>query len=288
MSPALYGLMTEEINYSYDGGLYGELVRNRAFRDDRNRPVHWEAVDGGSIALDSVIGLNASLPVSLRVRGGASNEGYWGIPIRPKSRYRLSFWARADAPGPVSASLESGDGKTVYASAILPGVGTAWKKLEAALVIGPEQTPTQDARLVLRTGAQRDTWLSLVSLFPPTYNSRPNGNRPDLMQLLVNMRPSFLRFPGGNYLEGNTFSERFPWKETLGPLENRPGHLSPWGYRSTDGMGLLEYLEWCEDMHAKPVLAVFAGYVLRGDVIKAGTELSGFVQDALDEIEYVT
>ncbi|RYG30119.1 hypothetical protein EON81_25475 [bacterium] len=139
---------------------------------------------------------------------------------------------------------------------------------------------------MLRTG-DRTTWLSLVSLFPPTYKNRPNGLRPDLMQMLVDMKPKFLRFPGGNYLEGNTFKDRFPWKETLGPLEDRPGHQGTWGYRSTDGLGMMEFLLWCEDMGAKPLLGLFAGYVLNKDYIKAGPELEGFVQDALDQIEYV-
>ncbi len=108
------------------------------------------------------------------------------------------------------------------------------------------------------------------------------------MQKMAEMKPSFLRLPGGNYLEGNTIAERFDWKKTLGETASSPGHRGPWGYRSTDGMGLLEYLEWCEDLHMQPVLAVFAGYSLRGEHIAPGPALAPFVQDALDEIEYVT
>jgi alpha-N-arabinofuranosidase len=108
------------------------------------------------------------------------------------------------------------------------------------------------------------------------------------MQMLVDLNPKFLRFPGGNYLEGNTIEERFDWKKTLGPIEERQGHQCPWGYRSTDGMGLLEFLKWCEDMKAEPVLAVYAGYSLRGMHVNPGADLEPFVQDALDEIEYVT
>jgi len=88
------------------------------------------------------------------------------------------------------------------------------------------------------------------------------------------MKPKFLRFPGGNYLEGNAFNQRFNWKETIGPVEQRPGHPSPWGYWSTDGMGLLEFAEWCEDLDMEPLLGVFAGYCLgRGGVIPAGLKL---------------
>jgi alpha-N-arabinofuranosidase len=102
------------------------------------------------------------------------------------------------------------------------------------------------------------------------------------------MKPTFLRFPGGNFLEGDYFASRFPWKTTLGPLEERPGHPGCWSYRASDGLGLLEFLEWCEDLKIEPLLAVYAGYVLHGDHTDAGPLLKPYVQDALDEIEYVT
>jgi len=127
-----------------------------------------------------------------------------------------------------------------------------------------------------------------VAAVRPHVVESPNGNRADLMQKLVDMKPGFLRFPGGNYLEGETVATRFKWKETLGALDQRPGHRGTWGYRSSDGMGLLEFLEWCEDMKAEPVLAVFAGYALHGETIPGGPALQPFVQEALDEIEYVT
>jgi alpha-N-arabinofuranosidase len=107
------------------------------------------------------------------------------------------------------------------------------------------------------------------------------------MQMLVDMKPKFLRFPGGNYLEGNTIDSRFEWKKTLGPIEQRAGHMCPWGYRSSDGMGLMEFLQWSEDMGAEPVLGVYAGYSLDGTYVKAGPDLAPYIQDALDEIEYV-
>jgi alpha-N-arabinofuranosidase len=111
--------------------------------------------------------------------------------------------------------------------------------------------------------------------------------RKDIMQMLVDLNPKFLRFPGGNYVEGNKVAERFPWAKTLGPIEDRPGHPSNWGYRSSDGMGLLEFLEWCEDIKAEPLLAVYAGYSLAQDRVNAGPDLEPFVQEAVDEIEYV-
>ncbi|HEU5458561.1 MAG TPA: alpha-L-arabinofuranosidase C-terminal domain-containing protein, partial [Terracidiphilus sp.] len=142
--------------------------------------------------------------------------------------------------------------------------------------------------LVLTVAHPGTLWLSLVSLFPPTYKNTPNGTRIDLMEKLAAMHPQFLRFPGGNYLEGNHISERFQWKKTLGPLVDRHGHPSPWGYFSTDGMGLLEFLEWCQDLHMQPVLAVYAGYSLEQEHVNPGPDLEPYVQDALDEIEYVT
>jgi len=287
VSPMLYGQMTEEINYSYDGGLYGELVRNRAFLDDPSIPVHWTAAgDASSLSLEHS-GPNTTRPMALRVRGGAANDGYWGIPVRPSNSYQLTLWAKADAPGAIAASIESADGSKVYARASVKGVAEKWGKLSAILKVNGDAQPVNDAHLVLRTGSSSSVWLSQVSLFAPTFKGRANGMRPDLMKLLTEMKPRFLRFPGGNYLEGNTLADRFPWKETLGPIEERPGHRSPWGYRSTDGMGLMEFLLWCEDMGAKPLLAVYAGYALNGTYIKPGPDLQPVVEDALDEIEYV-
>jgi alpha-N-arabinofuranosidase len=108
------------------------------------------------------------------------------------------------------------------------------------------------------------------------------------MEKLAAMDPKFLRLPGGNYLEGQTIPDRFDWKKTIGPWEDRPTHNSPWRYRSSDGMGLLEFLEWCEDLKMEPVLAVYAGYSLAQQHVDPGPALEPYVQDALDEIEYVT
>lgn len=287
VSSMLYGLMTEEINHSYDGGLYGELIQNRSFKDSSRSIPHWSPIGETKLSLDRKNPVSKALDVSLKIEGeGVSNDGYWGFPIRPSTSYQASFYARSDESSVLVVSLESGDGKIVYSSVAVTGIGHEWKKAEAKLTVVPGTQVTSDARFVIRTTGT--TWLSLVSLFPPTFGDRPNGFRPDILKLLQDMRPSFLRFPGGNYLEGNTFRDRFDWKKTLGPLEERPGHQAPWGYRSTDGLGLLEYMNWIEDMHAKPVLAVFAGYVLNHDVIESGTELNGFVEDALNEIEYLT
>lgn len=294
--------MTEEINYSYDGGLYAELVRNRSFRDDPAAPVHWSAVQpaGASVALalDPGQPFNAAVPASLRLDvsaasseapAGVANEGYFGVPVMPRTRYRAVFYAKA-APGffgTLAVSLAGADGKTAYAAACVPKLTAAWVRYQVWLNTPDDLAPTANARLVLSVDRPGTIWFGFVSLFPPTWKDRPNGCRRDLMQMLIELRPKFLRFPGGNYLEGDTVATRFDWRRTLGPVEERPGHPCPWGYRSTDGMGLLEFLLWCEDMGAEPLLGVYAGYSLKGEVVEPGSDLAPFVQDALDEIEYV-
>ena len=278
VSPDLYGLMTEEINHSYDGGLYAQLIQNRIFKDDEKAPVHWTLVQeggaSGSIALDKTQPINDALTVCLRIdatnagkRIGVANEGFWGIPVNPATTYRVAFYAKGDpgATGPLTASIESTDGKTTYAAGQVPKITGAWKCYSVTLTTSANLNPTKDARFVISFADRKTLWLNLVSLFPPTYNDRPNGNRIDIMRLLGGMKPRFLRFPGGNFVEGNSFRGRFNWKKTLGPLDQRPGHDGCWTYRASDGMGLLEFLEWCEDLKMQPVLAVFAGFTLNKD-----------------------
>jgi alpha-N-arabinofuranosidase len=302
VSPMLYGLMTEEINFSYDGGLYAELVRNRSFKEDAKEPVHWQLVQEqggtGTMSLDPSQPLNDAISTSLKLtvtqaggkqRVGIANEGFWGIPVKPNTRYRASFYAKAGGfTGPIRIAIVSNDGATVYASAQVPRVTGSWKKYEAILTTG-RALPSAANRLVISAGSAGTVWFSMVSLFPPTWNNRPNGNRKDIMQLLADMKPSFLRFPGGNYVEGRTIATRFDWKKTIGDISERPGHMNDaWRYWSSDGMGLVEFLEWCEDLHMEPVLAIYAGYSLAGERVAAGKDLEPFVQDAIDEIEYVT
>ena len=302
VSPKLYGLMTEEINHSYDGGLYAELIQNRAFLDDTAMPIHWSVLNDGdaaaTIALDPTNSFNDKLTNSLRLTvtkaakhhsAGIANSGYWGIPVRPKQSYRASILARAESNCSclVTVSIVSDDGRTVYATGKFSGLTTDWKRFEVTLKTG-RVAPTAKARFVITLDQPGTVWFGMVSLFPPTWNDQPNGFRRDLMQMLVDLNPKFLRFPGGNYVEGDTVETRFEWKKTIGPIEERHGHPSPWGYRSTDGLGLLEFLAWCEDLKAEPVLAVYAGYSLKGAHVNPGPDLEPFVREALEEIEYVT
>jgi len=303
VSPMLYGLMTEEINHSYDGGLYAELIQNRNFKGDAHKPIHWSLVQGpgakGTIALDTADPVNTTaLTTSLRLdittadkdqRVGVANEGYWGIPVKPATTYRAAFYARADAgfTGPLNVTIESNDGATVLASGSVPAIATKWQRYTLSLTTG-QVAASAGNRFVISAEKPGTVWLSLVSLFPPTFNNHPNGNRIDIMEKLGAMRPAFLRLPGGNYLEGNHIDEHFAWKNTIHDIALRPGHPCCWGYPSSDGLGLLEYLEWCEDLHMEAVLAVFAGYALDGKFAPPGPELVPYVTEALDEIEYAT
>ncbi|TMI74293.1 MAG: alpha-N-arabinofuranosidase [Bacteroidetes bacterium] len=336
VSPMLYGLMTEEINHSYDGGLYAELIRNRAFKDNPTKPEGWSLVQEDTLNSKATMkiiaatqdnvpfderrhAINGALQSCLRLtvekaggRVGIANEGYWGIPVKPRTTYKASFYLKGtgtiqpfrrpgsqqpaqptgpviedNTAGPINVTIESYDGKIIYASGTIDLVkSTFWKKYELTLTTSADVKPTSDARFVISTNRTGLYYFNLVSLFPPTYKDEPNGFRPDIMQMLVDMKPKFLRFPGGNYLEGPLITDAFPWKQTLGPIETRPGHKGSWGYRASDGLGYLEFLKWCEDIGGEAVLGVYAGYSLNGDHIDAGSLLQPYVDDALDEIEY--
>ena len=302
ISPTFYGLMTEEINYSYDGGLYGELIRNRSFRDSKDTTPHWTALSKGSgtgtISLTNETTGSDPMGATLKLvasgvdsgsEAGIINDGYWGIPVKPKTTYRASFYAKASSSisGPVTVSIRNAAGDQTLATAQVAHLSGEWTKYTVELHTG-KLAPSLDNRFVISVQQSGTIWFRDVSLFQPTFHNRPNGNRIDLMEILGELKPSFLRMPGGNYLEGDTIDQRFEWKNTIGDISTRAGHQGPWGYRSTDGMGLLEFLEWCEDLHMQPLLAVYAGYSLRGAHVEPGADLKPFVDDALDEIEYVT
>ncbi len=304
-----FGLMTEEINHSYDGGLFAELIQNRTFQDPGPRPggvapgsrgggvpIHWSVVGPGRATTDKADPVNATLPVSLSLdlaggECGVANDGYWGIPVQPDTSYTASFYVKGGGgfAGPVRVSIRTDEGDVSVAKGETQLVTTAWKKFTVALRTAHEAPTTSKARFVLSASGPGRVSFSLVSLFPPTYQNTPNGLRPDLMKLLADLRPKFIRLPGGNYLEGGRFSDRFNWKQMIGPADQRPVHMGCWGYRSSDGFGLPEYLLWCKQLGAEPVLGLFAGYVLNGDHFKSGSpEMALYTQEALEEIEYVS
>ncbi len=321
VSPMLYGLMTEEINYSYEGGLYTQLVANPSFADmfnprggrrggrrDQNqprftvRPERWQLSDTVKVRVrqNRQEGINEANPTSLIVnyeQAGLAlvSEGYWGFPIRKSTAFKGGIYvknpvARGDnAAAPLKSltiALKSADGSTTYAEQKVSGFTNNWKKFDLELTTSATQADTKDARLFIIADQAGSIELARVTLFAPSYKNRKNGLRVDLMEMMAEMRPKFVRFPGGNYLEGNNFANRFDWKRTIGNPDERPGHQSPWGYRSTDGLGLLEFCQWAEDTGGEPVVGVFAGYVLGGDHLD-GDYIKPFIQDALDEIEYI-
>lgn len=302
VSPTLYGLMTEEINHSYEGGLYAEMVSNRTIRWSWSGAEGWMLVRRGnseaSMDNDKTTGPSAALSRSLRVTvsaatpadaAGVANNGWWGMAVRPHTTYRGSFYAKvANDMGPLTAELISDATGEVLAKAEVPLHTGDWSHYEYSLTTGANVKYSGGNHLELTVRKPGTLWLQLVSLFPPTYNNRPNGTRIDLMERMAAMHPAFLRLPGGNYLEGDRIADRFDWKKTVGPMVDRPGHQAPWSYWSSDGFGLLEFLDWCEDLKMEPVLAVYAGYSLKGEHVKPGKDLEPYVQDAIDEIEYVT
>ena len=268
---SLYGIMSEEINHSYDGGLYAEMVSNRTFQTMRGPNLeNWTLIQNGAsratIEIDKKTGPSAALTHSLKfvtqspephAEAGFYNTGFWGMALRPFTLYRGSFYSKAESPaiGSITIRLVNDESGSVTASTKVQALDMAWRRYEFTLKTGALVPSTKNHLefLVQHSGA---AWFTLISLFPPTYKNEPDGKRIDLMEKIAALHPAFLRFPGGNYLEGDHINEHFEWKKTIGLLVDRPTHPTPWTYRSSDGMGLLEFLTWCEDLHMEPLLAV--------------------------------
>ncbi|HTE19805.1 MAG TPA: arabinosidase, partial [Armatimonadota bacterium] len=231
VSPTMYGVFFEEINHAGDGGIYAELIRNRSF-EDAATPEGWTAVTRGGapaeLALDQYQPLNLAQGQSLRLElrdagtAGVANTGYWGVPVREGTAYRLSLFARGSGlRAPLAASLE-GAGGQVYARADLDTPSEGWSRRTATLRAGATDP---SARLVLTTSGPGTLWLDMVSLFPAdTWKGRANGLRRDLAEKVDALAPAFVRFPGGCFVEGDRLANAFRWKRTVGPIEQRPGH----------------------------------------------------------------
>lgn len=297
ISPVLWGIFFEEINHAGDGGIYAELVRNRSF-EDAPVPQAWTLTeDGGGksrIAIDTSHPLHARNTRSLHweIDEGASrasvmNEGYWGIALQKGKRYRLSLYARRDERfrGRLTISLQGASGQ-VYAQHTVRGIGTDWKRFSATLT---SRATDPKARLVITADSPGTVWLDMVSLMPQdTFKRRPNGLRQDLAQMLADLKPSFLRFPGGCFVEGDRMSNALRWRDTLGDIAERPPRWCVWGYTTTQGLGLHEYLQMSEDLGAEPLLVVNCGMACQyrnGDVAPM-EQLDDWVDDALAAVEY--
>jgi alpha-L-arabinofuranosidase len=306
VSPSLFGAFMENINNDSDGGIDNNEVENLGFNDSTNALNGWSAVAGGGVsdtlASDASTGPTSALTqsgeltvasgVSATARAGIANTGYFGLAVAPSTTYQARFWAKASPGfrGPLTVDLESTTG-AVYATATVRSLSTGWKQYTEKLVT-PRDTPTTATnRLVFATTSPSANgatlWLGAAYLYPPSYEGAANHLRIDLMQKLAALHPAVFRVPGGNYLEGNTHATRFEWSATVGPDDMRPGHFdSAWGYWSTDGMGLDEYLQMAQEVGAKPILAVYAGYTLDGST-DTGATLTADVTDAVNELHYV-
>ena len=291
-SPYQYGLFFEEINHAGEGGLYAELVRNRAFDEGT---AGWSTIGGATMG-NTTDALNASRRQALSVNcagasattpKGVSNEGYWGMAFHKDSTYTLTLWLKAPYAmgGDLRARLVADDGTTIVGSAVIPGSFNISTYTKHTVAIKATGEAAKGSLQIVTTDGGTIT-LGYVSLFPYTWKGRANGLRPDLAQLLYDTNPAFLRFPGGCYVEGtSSIDNAFRWKNTIGPVEGRPGHQNfNWGYWSTDGLGFDEYLQLCEDLGAAPLFVVNVG-LGHGYSIPL-EDVDTLVQNTLDAIEY--
>jgi alpha-N-arabinofuranosidase len=203
--------------------------------------------------------------------------------------YTGSFWVKGAYEGSFTASLASNLTDDVFGTVEVPSKSVADEWTEHTFELTPEKdAPNSNNTFSITFDGAAASGLdfNLISLFPPTYKNRKNGLRVDIAEALADMNPHFLRFPGGNMLEGLTNDTYWDWKDTLGPLRNRPGFQGVWNYQQTHGLGMMEYLEWAEDMNLEIVLGVWAGLALDGNVTLE-SELQPFIEDALNEIEFV-
>ncbi len=294
VSPTLYGIFFEDINHAADGGLYAELIRNRSFEEVRGfeneTAVAWSPMQGASISLTTDNLLNEAQQHALlldvkQAGSGVENTGFWGIHAQNGHQYTLSFWVRAQQgnPGLLTASVIGSDGRVLGLVEISDKIGKKWTKVEKRFVC-TDNDPQARFRLTAERPCQ--LVLDVVSLFPPTFKNRPNGMRPQLAQMLADMHPKFMRFPGGCYVEGQEAPENaFRWERTIGPIEQRPGHYDAnWRYWTTDGMGFHEFLQLSEDLGAKPLYVVNVG-IWHGGFTPV-EELDGWIQECMDALEY--
>ncbi|MEV4477475.1 alpha-L-arabinofuranosidase C-terminal domain-containing protein [Nonomuraea sp. NPDC049504] len=306
VSPDLYGVFYEDINHAADGGLYAELVQNRSFEfNATDEPTYtgltaWTKAERGATAALAVTGdrpLNANNRNYLRLdvtgtgTAGVRNAGFnRGLPLREGERYDLSLWARRREPGTLTVTAE--DGTTMLGRATVRVKAGGWARYRASFTAS---ATTDAGRLVVQAPAGR-TDLDMVSLFPrETYKG--HGMRADLAKLIADLEPRFLRFPGGcvtnvgtydPYAETGDRRRIYQWKETIGPVEERPTNFNFWGYNQSYGLGYYEYFQFAEDIGAKalPVLSVGVNGCGENRPLTDEAELARWVQDTLDLIEF--
>jgi alpha-L-arabinofuranosidase len=319
IDPAMYGVFYEDINQGADGGIYAELVQNRSFEfnaaDNRSfSPMTgWETLRRGSDGTAAVVNdenrLNEKNRNYLRIDAtsagagtgagvGVRNSGWnAGQKLEAGKKYNYSVWARTSNPAgsTLAVTMETPEGARL-ALATVKIKGDKWAKYSVTLSPKSSSNAGRLATVVQGTGTVR---LDMVSLFPQdTWKGRTNGLRKDLAEKVAALEPGFLRFPGGcivntgnydSYSAPNyTRARTYQWKETIGPLEQRPANRNFWGYNQTYGLGYMEYFQWAEDLGAVPVPVVPVGVTGCGDSNRAPDQatLDRYIQDTLDLIEF--
>lgn len=323
ISDMLMGIFFEDINYAADGGLYAELVQNRDFEyaPGEGHSKGWGPEYAWSVTGDKIgFSIETEDPVHpnnphfarLDVKGGVTtlvngggnalvNSGYDGIPLVKGEPYRLRLKARSSRKIPLEVDLVSESGRKLASGKINVAGGKAWGDYETVLV-PDEHSAVSSLRIVPKNNGILD--LDMVSLFPVnTFKGRENGMRADLAQALADLKPRFVRFPGGCVAHGNGIDNIYDWKGSVGALEERKPLFNLWGYHQTRGLGYHEYFQFCEDIGAEPLPVVAAGvpcqnsshpYHLSHDALTTHGQQGGipmdsldsYIQDILDLIEY--
>jgi len=301
----MWGIFLEDINFGVEGGLYAELVKNRSF-EFPDALMGWseQAQSGGSgkVSIATETPFNAANPHYLRIESatpaafGVANEGFRGIGVKAGERYDFSaqMRARSGSPG-LLVELVAADGRTL-AQERINKIAADWTLEKASL--RPSATMDKGRLNVLVTGGGA-VELDLVSLFPrKTWRNHPGGLRPDLAQLLADLQPGFMRFPGGCVVEGSKLTNRFQWKTTIGPLAERKLVINRWNdafaqrpapdYFQSFGFGFYEYFQLCEELGATPLPILNCGMACQfnsGELCKP-EELGQYIQDALDLVDF--
>jgi alpha-N-arabinofuranosidase len=309
ISPSMYGIFFEDINFGADGGLYPELVKNRSFEFQEPLTGWHEILNFSGKGLERPKGellireegpLNQSNPHYLKVRVyepgyGFYNTGFRGIGMEGGAEYRFSAYARSGGPKALRFTITDAKGNELGGGKIEAFDGN-WKRYET--VIRAKATEPH-ARLNFFVDEPGTLDLDMVSLFPvDTWKHRPNGLRKDLVQLLADMHPGFLRFPGGCIVEGRQLATRYRWKTTVGDVAERRTLINRWNdefdfrpapdYFQSFGLGFYEYFQLAEDIGAQPLPIVNCGMACQFNSSETAAldQLDEYVRDALDLIEF--
>lgn len=310
ISPTMYGLFFEDINFGADGGLYGELVKNRSFEFPQNF-MGWKTFGNVELKNDGPFERNPHY-VRLATAGhphkhtGLQNEGFFGIGVKKGEEYRFSVWARTEKGDSAKLRVLLVDPFTLdesqnLAEATLKVTSPEWKKYTVTLTPNKTMQKAQ-LRIFLSKPDNKVVDLEHVSLFPvKTFNGHENGLRNDLAQKLADVNPGVFRFPGGCIVEGTEIPDRYQWKNTVGPVENRPLNRNRWEYTfphryypdyfQTGGLGFYEYFLLAEEMGASPLPVLNVGLVCQYQNNKLSSHvpvdsLDEYIQDAVDLVEF--